>query len=600
MPRAKVSAFQRDAKGRFSTWNGIGSEGVLYRRTADDDRLRPRPPNHFADYAQLLTANRYIELVSESRAQSAKGLLSALIDNKAGYVSASHWRPRFTGADSDYGTKAYAELESALEMCSFRGRRFTWRALWRLSTRCFADSGGFFVLLTTWPDTDQPALQFLESHRIGQRTCGIQEVGANDASTTIINEDGSETVIRGAYAGLTIDNGVITNGIGTEVAYRVLGATPNEDVDISARDLIYVAPPKAYSECRPAPDIAPSLLDFLALELAQTCQLDQQIADARLTFIETNAEGKPSAAQTRLGNAKSTPNGTPVEVYERGGSRFIKTGNTLTGHQTARPSDQWMNFDKRVASRAAVALHWRAEMLDPSELRGAATRAFQDQINTCILDDFNATAPAAVRCLRYFVAKLTKMGRLPKHPEWMQWGIASPPWFEVDRASARIDLEEVAAGRISMAELHHRDGRTTSEVMHSNAYVYQTALAIQKRYPDVPFEIILGDLGKTSSRSGGMQAQGDKKDGEEADRQDDPLAGIEEAKSRADAFGVSVRAGAVTPSEEDEQFMREQLGLPPMSAAVKSAWAKEGVRRPITIAGSQENAVPATPQPIEE
>lgn len=504
MPRATVSALQRDAKGRFASPLTAGAQGVLYRRTADDDRLRPRPPNHFADYASLLSPQRYRELVSESRAQAAKGLLSALIDNKAGYVSASHWRPRFLGADAAYGAKAYGLLEESLKICNLRGPRFDWRASWRLSTRNFADAGAFFVLLTTWPDTDQPALQFIEAHRIGQRQTGPCVVGKTDAKTTIVSEEGKESVIWGAYEGLIIDNGVISTLAGTEVAYRVLGATPEDDVDVSARDLIQVAAPKSYSECRPCPDIAPSLLDFLALDLAQTCQLDQQIADARLTFIESNASGMPTPAQVRMGGAnKVTGSQTPTEVYERGGSRFIKSGNSLTPHESDRPSDQWMNFDKRVASRAAAALKWRSEMLDPSELRGAATRAFQDQINTLINDDFSATAPAAARCIRYFIAKLTQRGDLPKHEEWMRWGIASPPWFEVDRASARIDLEEVAAGRVSMAQLHARDGQTTSEVYNARVHAYEEALKLQAAHPTVPLEIILGDLGVTSSRTGG-------------------------------------------------------------------------------------------------
>lgn len=74
---------------------------------------------------------------------------------------------------------------------------------------------------------------------------------------------------------------------------------------------------------------------------------------------------------------------------------------------------------------------------------------------------------------------------------------------------------------------------------------------------------------------------------------------IETAKATSDAFGVSVRAGAITPSQEDEQFMRAKLGLPPMSAAVKEAWAKEGVRRPITIAGT-DGSHPAPPAPSSE
>jgi lambda family portal protein len=503
MPKKTIQAVVRDGQGRFVSANAA-ARGVMYRRGPDDDRLRPVPANHFGDYAAMLSPQRWREIVSESRAQAAKGVLSALIDNKAGYISASHWRPRFQGVDAEYGAKATALLEDALRICNIRGNRFDWCASWRLSTRNFADAGGFFVLLTVWPGTEQPALQFIEAHRIGQRgTNGPQLVGKDDATTLIVAEDGTESTVKGAYVGLTIDNGIISTPEGTEVAYRLLGATAADDLDISARDLIHVAAPKAYSESRPAPDIAPSLLDFLALELAQTCQLDQQIQDARLTMIEKNEGGKPTPAQRALGNGAGATGNMASEVSERGMVRFIKTGNELIPHESDRPSDQWMNFDARVLSRAAAAFRWRSEMLNPADLRGAATRAFQDQINTLIADDFNAVAPAAARCIRYFIAKLTQIGLLPKHEEWMKWGIARPPWFEVDRASARIDLEEVAAGRVSMSSLHHRDGNTTAEVYASRIHAYKEALALQAANPDVPLDIILGNLGAPAAKQMG-------------------------------------------------------------------------------------------------
>src|SRR5688572_27965026 len=98
--------------------------------------------------------------------------------------------------------------------------------------------------------------------------------------------------MRGVYQGLAINHGVITNSVGTEVAFRVLGPTKEDDQDISARDLIQVATPQRYSEGAPVPDIARALLDFLALDIAQTCQLDQQFADSKQTFLETNETGK--------------------------------------------------------------------------------------------------------------------------------------------------------------------------------------------------------------------------------------------------------------------------------------------------------------------
>lgn len=509
MPAITVPGFILDQYGRPAV-QSYG--GALYKRTQDDDRLRPRPPNHFADYAQLFAPSRYRELVSECRALATRGLVSALLEQKANYVAASHFRPRFCGSDSDYGAEVMPTLLSALKICNIRGARFDWRESWRLSIPVRATDGRFFVLLTEWADSGWPALQFLEGHRVGVRDSSNGIVGADDAFTRIVAEDGSVRKVRGAYKGCLIINGTIYNEDGTEVAYRVLGkdAKGADDEDVSARDLIQVARPQRYSEATTPPDLARALMDFLAMDSAQTAQLDQQISDAKLTFVEKNEAGRQDPAAMLAGMTPSMGDGAPAEMLERATWRYIKTGKGgIDTVKTNRPSDQWMNFDARVAARAAASIGWRIEMLDPAALRGAATRAFQDQINTTIADEFSVIEPVASRVLGYIVAKLAKVGAIPQHEEWMCWQIAPPPWFEVDRNSARIDLEEVAAGRVAMSRLHQRDGSTTQEVYQDRINAYKLALDMQEENPDVPLEIILGDLGATIQRTGMNLAQED-------------------------------------------------------------------------------------------
>lgn len=503
MPSATVPGFLVDGFGRPAVYQG---SGVLYRRTEADDRLRPRPPNHFADYQQLLSPQRYRELVSECRSIGTRGLAAALLENKADYVAASGFRPRFLGADTAWGTNATSALEDALKICNIRGPRFDWRSSWRLVVPTRATDARCFVLLTKWP-SGWPALQFLEGHRIGQRDDwygGGTTVKEDDAFTTVTNDSGETTRMRGVYRGLAINHGVITNSVGTEVAYRVLGPTKEQDQDISARDLIQIATPQRYSEGTPVPDIARALMDFLAIDTAQTCQLDQQIADAKQTYLEWNETGKQDPSLVLSGMASAAGlDGTPTEMVERGSYRYLKSGvGKLEAFESDRPSDQWMNFDSRVVSRACAAARWRAEMLDPAALRGSNTRAFQDQINTLIADEFATISPAAVRVVGYFVSTLIGLKVIPNSDEWMRWGIAPPPWFEVDRASSKVDIEDVAAGRMPMSVLHGRDGNTTREVYQARMTAYRMALDMQKQDKEIPLEIILGDLGVTAQRTG--------------------------------------------------------------------------------------------------
>ena len=58
----------------------------------------------------------------------------------------------------------------------------------------------------------------------------------------------------------------------------------------------------------------------------------------------------------------------------------------------------------------------------------------------------------------------------------------------------------------------------------------------------------------------------------------------EDVKRQADAYGVGVRAGMVTPQQDDEQHFRNAAGLPPMGKDALEAWSDDGgVRRPITL-----------------
>lgn len=60
-------------------------------------------------------------------------------------------------------------------------------------------------------------------------------------------------------------------------------------------------------------------------------------------------------------------------------------------------------------------------------------------------------------------------------------------------------------------------------------------------------------------------------------------------KDELDAYGVGVRAGAITPTMDDEVFFRRAAGWPDLTAPIKRAWDQdEGARRPITLTQSKD------------
>jgi len=59
---------------------------------------------------------------------------------------------------------------------------------------------------------------------------------------------------------------------------------------------------------------------------------------------------------------------------------------------------------------------------------------------------------------------------------------------------------------------------------------------------------------------------------------------LDDVKKLMDAYGVGVRAGAITPQEDDENYFRALARIPGTSKPVDDAWESDGgTRRPITL-----------------
>jgi hypothetical protein len=76
---------------------------------------------------------------------------------------------------------------------------------------------------------------------------------------------------------------------------------------------------------------------------------------------------------------------------------------------------------------------------------------------------------------------------------------------------------------------------------------------------------------------------------EDQDQTGAPAASpIETTAEEMNAYGIGVRAGAITPSRPDEVHFRQKLSLPALDQNAHSAWDEDGgVRRPITLVGKE-------------
>jgi hypothetical protein len=226
-----------------------------------------------------------------------------------------------------------------------------------------------------------------------------------------------------------------------------------------------------------------------------------------------------------------------------------------------------MAFDLRTLSTAMAAIGWRLEMLDPSDLGGAATRAFQDQINTQIRNTFQDYQHAVVRCTRYRIAKHIIRGDIPAHSEFLKWRITPPPDFVVDRNSAKIDVDMVRAGADNMPNVLRRSGLRARQNMIAQAKYEAMKDELARQY------------GVDNSRLGTTSIPGDA----------DKITGI----------SAAVKSGAITPSVELEASVRDYLNVPEMGPEALAAWKEAGVRTPIYFAPQNGTApIKASPEAI--
>ena len=100
--------------------------------------------------------------------------------------------------------------------------------------REYAATQGLSAAVYTETTDGYPQFQIIPWHAIGDRT-------------------GADVVQAGPYKGLRQYNGVIFNQYGRPVAYRILGQTPADDRDVSARDMDFIREPLAVDQGRGLP-----------------------------------------------------------------------------------------------------------------------------------------------------------------------------------------------------------------------------------------------------------------------------------------------------------------------------------------------------------
>lgn len=461
--------------------------GSIYEGS-QDSRYRLNRPELNAEMAQLVTREKHRAMVSDARwIYTSFPIVSGCVRQKASYVGASNFDLNYTGADVEWGRKAERLLKSANKMCDVRGPMFNWSKNWWIGCCLWDIDGDWFILLTE-DANGFPKFQFLESYRVGNRW-GNHRMFVRDP------RNGGQIVNQGEFEGARILNGIVYDDQGAPIGYNVLGSRPENDKIYQAKDVMHVANPSWFSEGRPFPTIAYSVLDLYDVKETRNFEKIAQKMNSAIAVLEKNASGKRNIndlpSPTDGSAASTSAQGFTVENFEGGMIRYLKSGTgELSAHESRRPGDGWLKFDRTILAGALYGMDWRLEMFDLSLLSGAPVRGFQDNINQTIRNRWGDLKHYMIAANLWRLSKFIERGDLEESADWDQWEAVPPREMTVDyKNSSQTYRDNIRAGIDNRWDATQRLHGDPEQSLRSEARWIKTRNEIAKEFDLKPTEL---------------------------------------------------------------------------------------------------------------
>lgn len=522
------------------------------------------------------------------------GIVEGAICQKSMYAIGNAWLPVFQGEAKDWGQEIERWLrEEWYPTSDVRGMNYDFVTnLYQGSVAI--DRSGDCIEALIQSENGWPQIQMIPSRQVG----GWGNGGSD------------EKVSGGRYDGAYIRNGVIIDRAGRPLAYRHLGENRGEFDDIPADDIVHTFEPKWIDQARGFPLFTSVLEDWAMSHQSEEWEQQAMLIASAIGVNVYNEEGTaPEQENDPLGITAqgSDPGDIKIKTMLGGLIRYMKanSGEKIEQFISGKPGQEWEAYQDRIVRKALAAANWSYSMVwKPDGTNGTVQRSELNKCKISVTDRQSLIGPRARRKVAWAVSVAIKNGIIPPYPGkdrggFMKWAFTLPERISIDegrdRAQRRADN---AAGLILDSTIVEQDGNTTyEEHALKRARDYATLELARRQVEaetgvDIPF------------RAMKMFTPNDQEDGQEPDNQnsdqDNENGGgnpeMESLKIEMDAYGVAVRAGAITPNDQDEARFRERMGLPAMNSNVSRAWREDkGVRRPITLA--QEGATQADTQP---
>ena len=490
------------------------------------------------------------ELVRKSRYWDCNsGLANQLADIFCQYTVGNGLQLSPASDDADWNTRRL-QLWNEWQPVASLTDRFHFGTLQQLMARRWFFDGEVFVLLTEGKDRGgikRPRIKLIESHRVG-------------------TPDRAQRNSR-------IVNGIELDVNDRPIAYHIRDAAGNFRRH-GAQHIIHLYSPTRVDQFRGIPFLAPVLnhlhdLEDLALLGKQKARDNAQVSYAHQTeggHVPNPQKifGRgPVSSLDAEGNSKSE---NILQKFAR------KTGAAVLG---LKPGEELKKLSNDSPSVADLAL-WehlthqicagvgipKLMVFSDTKVQGTIARGAYDMA-AGFFKGRSMIIQSAVRRIYEWTTEAerhfdTRLADLPGN--YRAVNIQAPRAVNVDigRNSAAM-LKELEAGATTLERIYSPLGESwqANVIQRANEKRFIRELEVKEG-------VVISDASLV-----GVAAV---------------AAAGPDLKSQIDAFGIAVRAGAVTPTPDDEAHFRKLAGLPDLRSEGVEAWQEEGnIRRPITL-----------------
>ena len=437
--------------------NAVYSNRGFNRSANNSTSDRPWVPTRLDDIGKLISPYERKTLVAVSRLLGENwGPARAILRQISMYSVGKAWKPSIETKDE--GLKQEAELAIREKFCPLAGldgKDFTAK-LYELAM-AFLRDGDAFYLLTEW-GTGFPAVQVIPAHRIGQR----QTYGSATRKGTVLTE--------GRYKGQFIEDGVIKNRNGTVLAYRVLGDSADEDIDVSSRSLRHIFDSDYSESCRGYPVLAHGLNDGRDALQAHEWERLNMLARSSKTMIEHNETGIPDENPDNhfSNNPSCEGKGVATGTLFGGAYKTVRagTGYKLESVEHTTPGEIWESFQDRMEGKVCQGVPWPQSFISEGHGRGGGTSERRDIMQARqTIEDVQCTLERHARnIIGYAYQKLVKVGQAPATDDWWRWSFSKPPKLSIDDGRvSKAMLELWRAGLVSDDDMLTDMGKDSSD-----------------------------------------------------------------------------------------------------------------------------------------